>query len=99
VSFSRDQINVAGVSKPIYTDTSQWGDYRLVIEGTQGQFFCAQTGTSLKLELPAADWGTYIHFGFPALNEEQAVADRSFEIKLIRWYPGQAMGVLPDSLE
>lgn len=98
VTFSPGQISISGARQPIFPDTTQWSDYRLVLEGTKGEFFCVQSATSVKVDLVPADWGTYIHFGFPALNELDAVADRSFEFQVIRWHPGQALRDFPDSL-
>jgi hypothetical protein len=90
VTFSPGSIAVSGVRTPIPTDTATWGAYRMVVEGTQFEFFCANTQTSLKAELTPSDWGKYINFGFPALEGQGEGIARAFEIKSIKWQPGVA---------
>lgn len=99
VTFLPGEIKVAGVTKPIATDTAKWGDYRMVIEGTQGEFFCVNTQTSLKMEFAQSDYGQHILFGFPALDEGQEFVERSFELKALKWQPGKADRQFPQALE
>ncbi len=90
VTFSPGMISISGVRKPLEADTTAWGKYRMVVEGTQFDFYCVNTNEHRKAELSAGDWGLFINFGFPALQDGLGAPERSFEVKSIRWQSGVA---------
>lgn len=95
VTFSPNQISISGVTKPIEVDTTQWGDYRMVVEGTQFDFYCVKTQTTRSTEISPGDWGQLINFGFPALTGANESGERSFQLQFFKWQPGVAAREFP----
>jgi hypothetical protein len=99
ITFSPTQIAISGVTKPIDVDSTQWSDYRLVLEGTKFDFYCTKTQTTRSVELSPGDWGQFINFGFPALTGASEPVERSFQIKFLKWQPGVADRQFPVAAE
>lgn len=97
VTFSPNQISIAGVTQPILVDTTQWGDYRIVVNGPQYDFYCVNSGITRSGEVAPGDSGQLIGFGFPALSEVNEPVERSFQLQFFKWQPGVVIREFPEA--
>lgn len=95
VTFSPNQISISGVTQPIQVDTTQWGDYRMVVDGTQFDFYCVNNQITRSTQISPGDWGQLINFGFPALSGVNEPVERSFQLQFFKWQPGVAIREFP----